>query len=74
MIQSWMAKGLDWLKKRRTQAGVGAEATGEETGEVKVKEAKAEAMIEDKKKQKGKGQKLQMRKVEADQMIEGKKT
>jgi len=71
MIPSWMEKGLDWWKKVGRQAEAGAEATEEETGEVKATEARAEAMIEEgKRNQDGKDLKLQMREVEAGQMTE----
>jgi len=73
MTRNWMVKGLDWLRKKEEKARVeaGAEATEKETGEVRVIEAKAEAMIEkDKKNLEGKDLKLQMREVEAGQMIE----
>ena len=71
MITNWMDRGLDWFRNRKVQVEAGAEATGKVTGEVKVTEVRAEAMIEeDKKNQEGKDQKLQMREVEAGQMIE----
>ena len=66
-----MDRGLDWFRNRKVQVEAGAEATGKVTGEVKVTEVRAEAMIEeDKKNQEGKDQKLQMREVEAGQMTE----
>jgi len=66
-----MDRGLDWLRKRKAKVEVGAKATEEETGEVRVKEARAEAMIEeDQRKQGSKDLKLLMREVEAGQMTE----
>jgi len=61
------------LKKREALVEVGAEATEEETGEVKVREARAEAMIEEGKKNQEKDLQRQMIEIEAGQMTERKR-
>ena len=73
MIPSWMIRGLNWLRKRKARVEVGAEATEEETGEVRVREARAEAMIEEGKKNQGKDLQRQMIEIEAGQMTERKR-